>query len=191
VASFRLQSHYPQGKCRTQPERSLGGALEVAGQNGDEEKRHNARTEICSYGNAWSPIARSYVMWNAIHTCVAGRKFWYPPCCNERFYPLGLRTGRGDMWRIGYCRTTASYVTKLDALQEAGRCPPVVEIIASLRIRVMTIKIQTLLVTFTTAVWQYLLVGHLSAAVGKSGYTAVNDTMINELQKMRKEVVVA
>jgi hypothetical protein len=35
------------------------------------------------------------------------------------------------------------------------------------------------------------MVGHLSAVVGKSGYTAVNDRTINELQRMRKEVVVA
>jgi hypothetical protein len=137
-----------------QPERSLGGPQRRTGQNGDEEKSHNARGEICSCENAWSPSARSYVMWNVKETSVAGRKFRHPPCCRERFYPLGLRTGRGDMWRSGYCRTTAGYVTKWNVLQEAGHCPPVVEIIASLRIYVMTIKIQTLFATCTTTIWQ-------------------------------------
>jgi len=87
----------PRKMQYVQPERSLAGSQRRTGQNGDEEKQHNARSEICSYENAWSPSTRSYVMWNVIETSVAERKFWHPPCCRERSYPLGLRTGRGDM----------------------------------------------------------------------------------------------
>lgn len=85
---------------------------------------------------------------------------------------------------------SSNYITKWNVLHEAGHCPQVFEIIASLRTRVITIKIQTLFVTLQLVYDRIFTGGTFSGAVRNSGYTAVNDRMIDELERMRKEGLV-